>query len=135
MNLGLKRRKIEDTIVAHYNAVNFNVTRSAWVESDTFEDFIFSFFELRRYYETSSDTTVGLEALRVYMDALRALQAAVEDRKLSLDRRDVAGRLIYELNYQMEAVMYEIERNRQNGDDEDSSIRRDDHGGGLPILN
>lgn len=131
MNLGIQRRKIEDRIVAAYNAVNFNAKRAAWVNSDTFEDFVFSFFDLRRYYEKSDDTAVGLEAMRVYMDGLRALQAAAEDRKLSIERRESAQRLISELNLQMEAVLYEVDRNRQEygSSDDDTS-----GGGGVPMM-
>ncbi|MEL6148345.1 MAG: hypothetical protein AAGK74_04585 [Chloroflexota bacterium] len=134
MNLGIKRRKIEDQIVAAYEKVNFDAKKGAWVDSDTFEDFVFSFFDLRKYYEKSDDTAVGLEALRVYMDGLRALQAAAANRKLSIERRESAGRLIYELNHQMEAVMYEVERNRQEAGEPPQSGGNDSPSGGVPVL-
>lgn len=129
MNIGIERRKIEDRITAHYDAVNFDVKHAAWVDSDKFEDFVFSFFELRKYYENSDDVTVGLEAIRVYMDGLRALQAAAQDRQLKIERRESAERLIYELNYQMEAVMYELDRNRQESPPQTGS----DGNGGVPV--
>jgi hypothetical protein len=94
--------------------------KSAWVESQTFEDFIFAFFDLRRYYETGDDTAIGLEMLRLYMDGIRALQAAAQDTKLTLDRREAAQRLIYELHAQVEAVLYEVERNRQEQTSQDA---------------
>jgi len=115
MNLGIKRRKIEDKITAHYEAVDWGAKDGAWVEGTTFEDFVFSFFELRRYYELSDDVAVGLETLRVYMDGLRALQAVAMRRDVSIDRQETAKRMIYELNHQVEAVMYEVDRNRQDG--------------------
>jgi hypothetical protein len=127
MNLGIKRRKIEDKITEQYQAVNWGASRAAWVDSDTFEDFVFSFFDLRRYYETSDDVAVGLEILRVYMDGLRALQAAAQDRSLPLARRESAQRLIYELNQQVEAVMYEVDQNRQ----QPPANSQDDNGGGV----
>ncbi len=130
MNIGIKRRKIEDNIVAAFNKVDFGAKQAAWVESDTFEDFVFSFFDLRRYYELGDDTTVGLEAVRVYMDGLRALQAVRQDRKVSIDTQESAGRLIYELNYQMEAVMYEVDRNRQENSTPDGPPSP---GGNVPI--
>ncbi len=133
MNIGIKRRKIEDKIVASYNAVNFNAKNSAWVDSDVFEDFIFSFFDLRKYYENSDDTTIGTETLRVYMEGLRALQTATENRRLKVDRRDSAARLIYELNYQVEAVMYEVDQNRQAGNPPTNSDNSDSSGG-MPVL-
>ncbi len=131
MNLGIKRRKIEDQIVEQYEAVNWDAKKSAWVESETFEDFIFAFFDLRRYYEKSDDTAVGLEAIRVYMDGLRALQAVADNRDLSIDRREAAGRLIYELNNQMEMVMYELDQNRQAM--ERSASDDDTPHGGIPM--
>lgn len=128
MNIGIQRRKIEDKITASYEAVNFNAKNSAWVGSDVFEDYIFSFFELRKYYERSGDTTIGLETFRVYMAGLRMLKEVAANRKLSIDRRESAQRLIYELNYQVEAVMYEVDQNRQaSGDDSAPS-------GGMPVL-
>jgi len=134
MILGIKRRKIEDQIVAQYEAVDWDAKKSAWIESEKFEDFIFAFFDLRKYYEKSKDTTVGLEAIRVYMDGVRALQAAAENRKLSLDRRDAANRLIYELNHQVEAVMYELEQNRQALQRADEKRQDDQDGsGGVPM--
>jgi hypothetical protein len=129
MNLGIKRRKIEDRIIAHFEAVEFD-TQGRWIEGKPFEDFIFSFFELRRYYETSDDVAVGLETLRVYMDGLRALQGATQNRKLSIDRRESAERLIYELNHQVEAVMYEVDRNRQDG----GATSSEGGAGGVPVL-
>lgn len=134
MNLGIERRKIEDRILAHYDAVNFDAKNAAWVDSDMFEDFVFSFFDLRKYYENSDDVTVGLEALRVYMDGLRALQAAVQNRSLSIERRDSAGRLIYELNYQMDAVMVELDRNRQAQGTPPSGNGDGNGDGGIPIM-
>jgi hypothetical protein len=134
MNLGIKRRKIEDQIVAAYEKVNFKAQKGAWVDSDTFEDFVFSFFDLRKYYEKSDDTAVGLDALRVYMDGLRALQDATADRQLSIDRRESAGRLIYELNNQMEAVMYEVDRNRQEAGKPQQRKDDDSPSGGVPVL-
>lgn len=130
MIIGIQRRKIEDRIVASYDAVNFSDKTCAWIDSDTFEDFIFSFFELRRYYEKSTDTAVGLETLRVYMDGLRALQAAAKNRTLSIDRRERSQRLMYELTYQVEAVMYEVDRNRQDMEADDSLSGS----GGVPTL-
>lgn len=127
MNLGIKRRKIEDKIIAQYEAVDWDANGAAWVDSTTFEDFVFSFFELRRYYETSDDVAVGLETLRVYMDGLRALQAVAMNRDMSIDRQESAQRLIYELNQQVEAVMYEVDRNRQDADGGSG-------GGGVPMM-
>jgi hypothetical protein len=129
MNLGIKRRKIEDKITACYEAVGFNAQKQAWVDSDAFEDFVFSYFELRRYYELSDDTTVGLEPIRVYMDAQRALKQAAADRKIGVDRRERAERLIYELTLQVEAVMYELDQNRQQAERDAGN-----GDGGIPIL-
>ncbi|MEO0564046.1 MAG: hypothetical protein AAF125_18220, partial [Chloroflexota bacterium] len=86
MNLGIKRRKIEDRIVDHFTAVDFKATDGKWVDSKTFEDFVFSFFELRRYYETSDDVALGLDTIRIYTAAARMLQAAAADRALSIAR-------------------------------------------------
>ncbi len=130
MNLGIKRRKIEDKIIAQYEAVDWNTGNTDWVDSTTFEDFVFSFFELRRYYETSDDVAVGLETLRVYMDGLRALQTVAMRRDVPIDRQESAQRLIYELNQQLEAVMYEVDRNRQDAGDVSTS-----GDGGVPVTN
>ena len=131
MIIGIKRRKIEDRIAAQYDAVDWQAKKSAWVRSEAFENFVFSFFELRRYYELSDDTMVGLETLRVYMDGLNALKAVVADRTLSIDRQEVASRLIYELNYQVEAVMYEVDQNRQQAGKRDDGASGK---GGVPVL-
>jgi hypothetical protein len=131
MNLGIKRRKIEDRVAEHYAAVDWDAENAAWVDSEAFESFVFSFFELRRYYETSDDLAVGLETLRIYMDAARALQAAARNRALTIERRESAERLIYELNYQVEAVMYEVERNRQTANRDDTS---NNGGGGIRVM-
>lgn len=65
----------------------------------------------------------------MYMDGLRALQAAAVERKFSLDRRESAQRLIYELNYQVEAVMYELDRNRQEQNQHPPTQNTDGNGG------
>jgi len=132
MNLGIQRRKIEDKVADCYSAVEWDAKAAAWVDSETFERFVFSFFELRRYYEQSDDLAVGLEILRLYTDAMRALQAASKNRELPLDRRESAERLIYELNYQVEAVMYEVDRNRQEANRDDGGAGKGD--GGVPVV-
>ncbi len=134
MNLGIERRKIEDKIVTCYSAINFDVKKHAWVDGKPLEDFIFSFFELRKYYENSDDTAVGLDTFRVYMAGLRSLQTAAAERAISIDRRETAERLIYELNYQVEAVMYELDQNRQRAEAQDAQDSTDSDGsGGVPV--
>lgn len=97
--LGLKRRKIEDVIVANFQRVNLQQKDRAWLEDQVFWDFIFSWYDLAKYYEDHQDTTLGAHIIELYMACVQMLRESAQDTRLKERRRDKAADALYQINY------------------------------------
>ncbi|MCU0475359.1 MAG: hypothetical protein MUC99_04470 [Anaerolineae bacterium] len=125
-NLGLKRRKIEDGIVARYHKVNFKKRDEAWLEDQLFWDYVFSWYELAHYYENSLDTGIGAHMLELYAECVTRFRTAAANPKLRERRRDKAADALYQINYYVNQMMIAIDRNSRALDDNGN--------GGTPVL-
>jgi hypothetical protein len=123
--IGIKRRRIEDRIMAHYDQVDFTVKQRAWLEDARFWDFVFSWYELAKYYDDSTDTAIGAGMLDLYMHCADVLRAAAQDRSLTERRRDKAADALYQINYYVNQIMLSAHRNSHAGDDNDAAGRID----------
>lgn len=109
--VGKQRREIEDSIVARFDVVNFKQKKHAYLEDEVFWDFVFSWYELVRYYEFSQDATVGAHMLDLYTQCVQVFRAAASDRKLRERRRDKAADAIYQMTYYVDRLLKQAERN------------------------
>lgn len=110
-NTGQQRRKIEDSIVARFRAVDFRQARHAYLEDDAFWDFVFSWYELVRYYELSNDTAIGAHMLDLYAQCGQKFRQAAQDAQVRERRRDKAADAIYQLTYYVDRLIKQAERN------------------------
>lgn len=115
--IGIRRRKIEDAIVARYERVRFDQRRCAWLEDEAFWDFVFSWYELAKYYEDSRDTAIGAHMLDLYMACAQRFREAAADKRLRERRRDKAADALYQINYYLNQIMIQVERNTLPDDD------------------
>lgn len=124
--INLKRRQIEDDIVARFHKVDFSKRDDAWLEDKPFWDFVFSWHELAHYYEHHADTGIGAHMLELYTQCVQRFRQAASNPTLRERRRDKAADALYQINYHVNQMLLAIDRN----------TRRDDppHGsGGMPI--
>lgn len=110
-NVGKQRREIEDEIVALFDAVNFKQKKHAYLEDEAFWDFVFSWYELVRYYELSDDSTVGAHMLELYAQCGRVFRVAAHDPSLRERRRDKAADALYQMTYYVDRMLKQAERN------------------------
>lgn len=110
-NVSLKRRRIEDRIVALANAVDVRQREGAWLDGERVSDFIYAWHDLLVYYEDSRDTTIGRVVLDIYRAMLGFLNAASDNARLPLRRRERAQSAISELHTQLESVLAQLDRN------------------------
>jgi hypothetical protein len=120
--IGIQRRQIEDAIVQSFQAVDFHQKHHRYVEQDVFWDYIFGWHNLMRYYELSSDITIGQNMLELYIVTVDLLQLVVQDQRLRERRRDRALNALYQINYYVDQVMLHIERNADSTDNRDGHL-------------
>lgn len=120
--LGLRRRKIEDDIVSRYEKVNFEQNHCLWLEDKDFWDYVFSWYELAKYYDDTLDTAVGVHMLDLYMANVTLFRTAAVDRSLPERRRDKAADALYQINYYVNQMMNCVHRNSQYTDDSAGEI-------------
>lgn len=116
---GRERRQIEDKIMARFHQVDFNVKHHAYLEDDTFWDFVFSWYELVKYYEDSGDNTLGAHMLQLFADCTLLFRRAASDGRLSERRRDKAADALYQITYYVNQMAIQV---RRNGLDQHDSI-------------
>jgi hypothetical protein len=97
--IGIKRRKIEDSILALYRQVDFTEPAEIWLAKKALWDFVYSWFNLMKYYEESQDTTLGVNMLDLYADCADRLRAAAISHKLKERQRDKAADALHQINY------------------------------------
>lgn len=117
-NLGIRRKKIEDRIIAQYQAVNFKQRDHAWVEDERFWDYVFAWHELVKYYEDTDDTTVGVVMLELYQASIALLHSVATDKKIKERRRDRAAEGIRQMNYWLEDITHHVQHNALPPDDD-----------------
>lgn len=117
--IGIKRRKIEDQIVLNFEKVNFNQKKRAWLEDKVFWDYIFSWYDLAKYYDESSDTAIGAHMLELYMHCVNLFREAAQDGSINERRRDKAADALYQINYYVNQIMVYVHRNsHEDGGDQ-----------------
>jgi hypothetical protein len=122
-NLGLKRRQIEDEIVEKFRKVDFRKKQHGWLEDKIFWDFVFSWYDLTKYYEDhQDDTAIGAHMLELYMDCVKRFQEAATDRSIHERRRDKAADALYQINYYVNQMMLNINRNAIQDEDSAGTI-------------
>lgn len=129
--VGKERRRIEDSIVARFNSIDFNQRKHAYLEQEDFWDFVFSWYELYRYYELSEDTTIGAHMLELFTYCGTRFKEAAHDRKLKERRRDKAADALYQITYYVNKIIIQAERNGLEKEDRYGEInwkqQSDDH--------
>lgn len=120
--IGIQRRQIEDAIIQSFQVVDFHQKNHRYVEQDLFWDYIFGWHNLMRYYELSSDTTIGQNMLDLYTVTVNLLQLVAQDQRLRERRRDRALNALYQINYYVDQVMLYIERNADSTDNRDGHL-------------
>jgi hypothetical protein len=118
-NLGLKRRRIEDAIMQKFREVDFKKRQRAWLEDETFWNYIFSWYELAKYYEDhTDDTAIGAHMIDLYMDCVQLFREAATDGSIRERRRDKAADALYQINYYVNQMMLNVNRNANQADDD-----------------
>ncbi len=114
---GVQRRRIEDQIIARFREVDFSQKYHAYLEDETFWDYIFAWYDLVKYYDEGQDTAIGQNMLQLYAESLSLFQSAITDSRLRERRRDRAANAIYQINYYLNQIVIHAERNAQDNDD------------------
>lgn len=109
--IGKQRRTIEDKIVANFRRVDFSQKQHGYLEQELFWDFVFSWYELARYYEESGDNTLGAHMLELFAQCRERFQIAASDRRISERRRDKAADALYQLTYYVNQIATQVQRN------------------------
>jgi hypothetical protein len=116
-SLGLARRRIEDAILAKARQVDSLQPDGRWLDNENFWDFIYAWHDLHVYYEQHcEDTTLSADLLRLYVDYAYQLRALSADNRIKLWRRERAESALLELNYQVDGVIHQVERNAAKKD-------------------
>ncbi len=119
---GVKRRQIEDSIVARFRQVDLDQPDHDYLEDEAFWDFVFSWYELVRYYENHADTSVGAHMLDLFARCGTLFRAAATDRNLRERQRDKAADALYQITYYVNQMLIQVERNALSADDPVGSI-------------
>lgn len=109
--VGKRRRKIEDEIVAQFRKVNFKQKHDAYLEDNNFWDFVFSWYQLVKYYEEVRDTAIGAHMLDLYRECVQVFRDVASNSKLHERRRDKAKDAIYQMTYYVDRMLRQAERN------------------------
>jgi hypothetical protein len=115
--VGRRRRQIEDSIVARFRTVDFTVKHHAYLEDEKFWDFVFSWYELVKYYEDSGDNTLGAHMLQLFADCSHLFRQAASDARLTERRRDKAADALYQITYYVNQMAIQVRRNGMEQED------------------
>lgn len=122
--LGVRRRKIEDAITVNFDKVDFSQNQHRWLEDQVFWDYIFSWYDLAKYYEDVPDTALGAHMLDLYAHCVALFRAAAADRNIPERRRDKAADALYQINYYVNQMMLAVQNNANQSDDTAGTISR-----------
>ncbi len=106
-----RRRRIEDDIVAEFDKVDFNRKKHRYLEDDQFWDYIFSWYQLVKFYEDTEDTAIGQHMLQLYSECVTLFETALHDKRIHERRKDKAHVAIYQLGYYLQLIMGHVRRN------------------------
>jgi hypothetical protein len=109
--LGAQRRRIEDAIVDRFRGVTFDQKAHTYLEDERFWDFVFSWYELVRYYEESGDNTIGAHMLELFAECSTLFRRAASDARLTERRRDKAADALYQMTYYVNQLAAQVRRN------------------------
>ena len=109
--VGKRRREIEDKIVGQFRRINFKQKHHSYLDDDDFWDFVFSWYELVKYYDDVRDSTIGAHMLDLYKECRQHFQSVILNRKLSERRRDKASNALYQMTYYVDRIIRQAERN------------------------
>jgi len=109
--VGKKRRKIEDRIIDRFYAIDFTQDNHAYLEEEQFQDFVFSWYDLVKYYEDSEDTAIGANMVELYGVCQRLFNRAAQDTSIRERRRDKAADAMYQISYYFNRMILQAERN------------------------
>lgn len=112
-----KRRAIEDRIVSQFQQVDFKQKKHRYLEDDAFWDYVFAWYDLLKHYEETEDTAIGQNMVQLYSECIAFFKTAVEDSRLHERRRDKAANAIYQLNFYLNQIMLQVQRNAGQTDD------------------
>jgi hypothetical protein len=107
-----ERDQWEERVIETSNQIN-NL-QPDWFNSAEWDLFIEAWYKLAKYYETHTDTVIGIEVVREYSDLMRLLRRMVCDEKLSLEVRAQVEEKIIELESQMDEIIKEAVTNKYN---------------------
>lgn len=109
--VGKKRRAIEDRIIKQFYTIDFKQAQHAYLEESKFEDFVFSWYDLVKYYEDSEDTAIGANMVELYQACHQIFQIAAQDVSIRERRRDKANDALYQISYYFNRMILQAERN------------------------
>jgi len=109
--IGKKRRKIEDRIIKRFYSIDFKQDNHEYLEEEKFQDFVFSWFDLLKYYEDSEDTAIGANMVELYGVCQRLFHRAAQDDSIRERRRDKASDAMYQISYYFNRMILQAERN------------------------
>ncbi len=109
--VGKLRRSIEDRILVQFHQVDLQAKQHGYLEQENFWDFIFSWYDLVKYYEDSGDNTLGASMLDLFVECSQLFRLAASDGSLSERRRDKAADALYQLTYSVNQIAIQVQRN------------------------
>lgn len=109
--VGRERRRIEDSIMERFQQVRFQQPQQAYLEDEALWDFVFSWYELVKYYEDSGDNTLGAHLLDLFAECSQRFRSAAGDSRLPERRRDKAADALYQITYHMNQIALQVQRN------------------------
>lgn len=122
--LGKQRRRIEDSLVQRFQQIPFQHKHYAYLDDERVWDFVFSWYELVQYYETSGDNTLGAPLLALFTECSARFRMAASDARLPERRRDKAADALYQITYQMNQIALQVQRNGLEQTDNLNSLDR-----------
>jgi hypothetical protein len=107
-----ERDQWEERIIEASNQVD-NM-QPDWFNSKEWDLFIEAWYNLSKYYETHTDTVIGIEVVREYSDLMRLLRRLLCDEKLNVEIRKQVEEKIIELEHPMDEIIKEAVTNKYN---------------------
>ena len=111
LETGLRRRQIEDAIVARAGSINLHQVDGRFVDGNAFPDFIHAWRDLTRYYQETDDSQVSAKLLKLYMRHAVRLREVFHDDRIALHRRERAEAALMQLNAEVDALISAVQHN------------------------
>ena len=111
LETGLKRRQIEDAIIARAGSIHLYQADGRFVDGDAFRDLIHAWRDLTRYYQETDDSQVSAKLLKLYMRHAVRLREVFHDDRIALHRRERAEAALMQLNAEVDALISAVQHN------------------------